>query len=114
MNAKEPPYSRAMICITAACDSEAELMKSPLKARPLLERHFNLRAGDGFSPGKGLQAQNTIAREDELKIKKGREAGSNSGIPHRLVSRSGNGLGGKQWRSPPSRLLARNSVGIAR
>jgi hypothetical protein len=62
-----------MISITAACDSEAELMKPPLKPRPLLECHFNLRTGDGFSPGKGLEAQNIIAREDQQKINKGGE-----------------------------------------
>jgi hypothetical protein len=103
-----------MISITAACDSEAEQMNLPLKPRPLLGCHFNLRTGDGFSPGEGLQAQNIIAREDEQKIKEGKQAGSNSGIPQRLVSRSrnasANGLQGTvrvieismgQIKSPP-------------
>ncbi len=62
-----------MIPITAACDSEAELMKPPLKPRPLLGCHFNLSTEDGFSPGKGLQAQNIIAHEDEQKSRKGGE-----------------------------------------
>jgi hypothetical protein len=83
-----------MISITAACDSEAEVMKPPLKPKPLLECHFNLRTGDGFPPGKGLQAQNIIAREDEQKIKEGRQAGRYPTASRVAVQ---NGLRGNRW-----------------
>ena len=47
-------------------------MKPRSAERPLLACYFTLQTGDGLSPGKGLQAQNMIAREDEQKIKEGR------------------------------------------